>query len=66
MFEISHNNKKEETLGDKRVLCWMCCLKRKFKLAVGYMSLEFTAGNKKSLSHVESKGRRLRPQPWVC
>lgn len=42
---VFHNNTKEETWGDKRVLCWMCCLKWKLKSAVGYVSLEFTAGN---------------------
>lgn len=61
MLEIFHN-KKEETLGNKRVLCWMCCLKWKFTLAVGCMSLEFAAGNKKFKPH--RVRTEPRPQPW--
>lgn len=63
MFEIFRNSEKEEILGDKSVLCWIGCLKCKFKSAVGCMSLEFTAGNI-SLSCVESMGRGPRPHPW--
>lgn len=46
MFEIFHNNKKEETLGDKSSVLDVL-FEKQIQLAVGYMSLEITAGNKK-------------------
>lgn len=62
MFDVFHN-KKEETLRDKRVLCWMFCLKWKLKSAVGYTRLEFTAGDEKFKPHREER-ERARHSAW--